>query len=42
MDLRGVGGDRGDWMEVAQDSDRWWTLEYGKESSGSIKMPGIS
>ena len=25
MDLREVGGD-GDWMELAQDRDRWWAL----------------
>ena len=24
MDLREVGG--GDWMELAQDRDRWWAL----------------
>jgi hypothetical protein len=23
MDLQEVGGDRGGWMEMAQDSDRW-------------------
>jgi len=23
MDLQEVGGDRGDWMKLAQDSDRW-------------------
>ena len=26
MDLQEVGGDRGDWMELAQDKDRWRTL----------------
>ena len=26
MDLQEVGGGRGDWMELAQDTDRWWTL----------------
>jgi hypothetical protein len=26
MDLQKVGGDRGDWMELAQDTDRWWAL----------------
>jgi hypothetical protein len=26
MDLEEVGGDRGDWMELAQDRDRWWAL----------------
>ena len=25
MDLPGVGGG-GDWMELAQDRDRWWAL----------------
>ena len=25
MDLREVGGG-GDWMELVQDSDRWWAL----------------
>jgi hypothetical protein len=26
MDLQEVGGGRGDWMELAQDSDRWQAL----------------
>jgi hypothetical protein len=26
MDLQQVGGSRGDWMEVAQDRDRWRAL----------------
>ena len=26
MDLQEVGGGRGDWMELAQDRDRWWPL----------------
>ena len=26
MDLQEVGGDGGDWMELAQDSDRWRAL----------------
>ena len=29
-----VGG-CGDWMELAQDRDRWRALRYGEESSGS-------
>jgi hypothetical protein len=33
MDVQEVGGDRGDWMELAQDRDGG----YGKEPSGSIK-----
>src|SRR5215469_7267990 len=44
MDLQEVGGSRGDWMELAQDRNRWraGTCEYGKEHSGSIKMRGSS
>jgi len=26
MDLQEVGGDHGDWMELAQNRDRWWAL----------------
>ena len=26
MDLQEFGGDRGDWMELAQDRDRWRAL----------------
>jgi hypothetical protein len=26
MDLQEVGESRGDWMELAQDRDRWWAL----------------
>ena len=26
MDLQEVGVGRGDWMELAQDRDGWWTL----------------
>jgi hypothetical protein len=26
MDIREVGGGRGDWMELAQDRDRWRAL----------------
>jgi hypothetical protein len=26
MDLQEVGRGRGDWMELAQDKDRWWAL----------------
>jgi hypothetical protein len=26
MDLQEVGGGGGDWMERAQDRDRWWAL----------------
>jgi hypothetical protein len=38
MDLQEVGGGYGDWMELAQDRDRWrGTCECGNELSGSIK-----
>jgi hypothetical protein len=26
MDLQEAGGECGEWMELAQDSDRWWAL----------------
>ena len=26
IDLQEVGGGRGDWMELAQDRERWWAL----------------
>ena len=26
MNLQEVGGGLGDWMELAQDRDRWWVL----------------
>jgi hypothetical protein len=26
MDFQEVEGGRGDWMELAQDRDRWWAL----------------
>jgi hypothetical protein len=26
MDFQKVGGGRGDWMELAQNRDKWWTL----------------
>ena len=26
MDLQEVGGGCGDWMELAQDRDKWWAL----------------
>ena len=37
MHLQEVGGGHGDWMELAQDKDRWRALGgYGEELSGSI------
>ena len=38
MDLQEVIRGCGDWMELAQDRDRWWgACEYRNELSGSIK-----
>ena len=38
MDLQEVGGGCGDWMELAQDRDRWLSfVKYGNELSGFIK-----
>jgi hypothetical protein len=42
MDLKEVGGGCGDWMELAQDRDRWRALVSTVEPSGSIKMQGTS
>jgi hypothetical protein len=36
MDLREGGGGCGDWMELAEDWDRWWALV------STVKMRGIS
>ena len=33
MDLQEVGRSRGDWMELAQDRDRWWAL-VGNANNG--------
>jgi hypothetical protein len=40
MDLQEVGGGHGDWMELAQDRDRWQagTCGYGEGTSGSINV----
>ena len=35
MDLQEVGGGCEDWMELAQNRDRWRAVEYGNEPSGS-------
>jgi hypothetical protein len=39
MDLQEVGGGRGEWMELAQDRDRWRALGgYGEQLSGSVNV----
>ena len=42
MDLREVGGGCGDWMEFAQDRDRWQTLVNTVRNLRVPKMRGIS
>ena len=42
MDLQEVGGDCGDWMELAQDRDRWRALVSTVMNLGVPKMRGIS
>jgi hypothetical protein len=42
MDLREVGGGSGDWMELAQDRDRWWALVSTVRNLRVPKMHGIS
>ena len=42
MDLREVGGGGGDWMELAQDRDRWWALVGKVRNLRVPKMRGIS
>ena len=42
MDLQEVGGDCGDWMELAQDSDRWRALVSTVMNFRVPKMRGIS
>ena len=42
MDLREVGGDCGDWMELAQDRDRWPGLANTLMNLRVLKMRGIS
>ena len=42
MDLREVGGVGGDWMELAQDRDRWRTLVGTVRNLRVPKMRGIS
>jgi len=42
MDLQEVGGGRGDWMELAQDRDRWQPLVSTVMNLQVPKMGGIS
>ena len=42
MDLQEVGGGCGDWMELAQDRDRWRPLVNTVMSARVPKMGGIS
>jgi len=42
MDLQEVGGDCGDWMELAQDWDRWRALVSTVMNLRVSKMRGIS
>ena len=42
MDLQGVGGGCGDWMELAQDRERWRALVSTVRSLRVPKMRGIS
>ena len=42
MDLQEVGGSCGDWMELAQDTDRWGALMSVVMNLRVPKMRGIS
>jgi len=42
IDLQEVGGGCGDWMELAQDTDRWWALVSTVMNFRDPKMRGIS
>ena len=42
MDLQEVGRSCGDWMELAQDRDRWWALVNTVMNLRVPKMRGIS
>jgi len=42
MDLQEVGGGCGDWIELAQDRDRWWALVSTVMNLWVPRMWGIS
>jgi hypothetical protein len=42
MDLREIGWDGMDWIELGRDRDQWRALVNSDEPSGSLKLPGIS
>ena len=42
MDLQEGGGACGDWMELAQDRDRWWALVSTVMNLRVPKIRGIS
>jgi len=42
MDLQELGGGYGDWMELAQDRDRWWALVITVMNLRVPKMRGVS
>ena len=42
MDLQEVGRSCGDWMELAQDRERWWALVRMARNLRVPKMRGIS
>jgi hypothetical protein len=42
MDLQEVGCGGMDWIELAQDRDRWWVLVYVVMNLQVLKMWGIS
>jgi hypothetical protein len=42
MDLQEVGSGSMDWINLAQDRDRWWALLNAEVDFGFHKMQGIS